>query len=690
MGKIRDQFADAFRDFNSAGVPASGHRTPPKPEIRAIGVLVEAGIAAAATANNLPAAAALIAPLLASAQAAQAAADGAQVILGQALDAIPASVADQLDTAVAEATAQAEAASGTAELAAGTALAGSRYFATRSAGEAGSVTDQFFSTDDGAGSLIFYRRTSTTSAEIGRAVTPGALSADTGADRVNYKRGLTGEQKRSVGQELDSFAVSVERFGAVGDGTTDDTAAIRAAFTTGRSIRLTQGKTYLIKSRLLITGNNVAIGGGGTLKFSPDWNFAADTSGANTHFRGIFIEGNNVTFDGVIFDATGVPGGNAVENGFIWSTALDTSINDCQFIGNPKGTCVWGLAARLTVQGCKARACTALAFARGPDALISNNTIINATDAAIALNGLPCVGAAVVGNVIHNELASELPAMIAVEEGASEWAIVGNTMRGASGGGIWCGNVLANDSARGGVIANNVVSVYSDPSVRPSVTNPGSLLYVSPYYVGTVITGNKLIGAPSGNVGTRMAIIPATGTLFSDNYLEGSGADGIDALVGILAGTGGITISNNRSLSAAAGRHYLFTPGDYGLAPCIFTGGEFLGGAEAINSELQAGGIANFRLYIENLHQVTATAVVNATTAIGDRGAFLNAGGAQMPHKIGVRTEMYCNAAPGNAGLLPFQNGDRFNYLDPAGAGALAIVKVAGGTPWQKFGGPIG
>ncbi|PTW44070.1 hypothetical protein C8J25_11213 [Sphingomonas faeni] len=88
----------------------------------------------------------------------------------------------------------------------------------------------------------------------------------------------------------------------------------------------------------------------------------------------------------------------------------------------------------------------------------------------------------------------------------------------------------------------------------------------------------------------------------------------------------------------------------------------FLGDAEAINPELQAGAIARspdrqLSPLHRDLHQETAAAVVNATTAISDRSVFLKAGGAQMPREIGVRTEMYCIAAPGNAGLLPSRTG---------------------------------
>lgn len=74
-----------------------------------------------------------------------------------------------------------------AEQAAGSAQATARYFSTRAAGEAASTTGQAFATDDGAGNVIYYRRTASGSDEIGRALTPARLAADDGASAVGYR-----------------------------------------------------------------------------------------------------------------------------------------------------------------------------------------------------------------------------------------------------------------------------------------------------------------------------------------------------------------------------------------------------------------------------------------------------------------------------------------------------------------------
>jgi hypothetical protein len=67
---------------------------------------------------------------------------------------------------------------------AASALATSRYFPSQAAGEAGSVVDQIFSTDDGGGQIIFYKRTVGGSVEIGRFVTPASLTGSIGPDQI--------------------------------------------------------------------------------------------------------------------------------------------------------------------------------------------------------------------------------------------------------------------------------------------------------------------------------------------------------------------------------------------------------------------------------------------------------------------------------------------------------------------------
>lgn len=514
------------------------------------------------------------------------------------------------------------------------------------------------------------------------------------ADGIRYVGAIAQAVPRTVRATLDEFAISPEMVGAVGDGVTDDTAALRRAVTSGRSVRLTQGKTYLLSSRLDISASRIAIGGGGTIKIASTWDFASDAGGPGLFsMRAIFVTGDYVTFDGLIFDLSEAPEGTAVENGMIWSTAAFTSVTSCQFIGNPKGTCIWGLGPFLNVQGCTFNECSGAAFARGRGPIISNNIIRNAFDAAIAINAPPCIGAVIVGNMITNESGRLIPAMIAVEEGASDWVIANNTMIGANGGGVWCGNVLLNQATNGGVITGNLIRANLADGSRPVSANPATMIYVSEYYYNNIVTGNKVEGVPSGNSNSCMVLVAATNTVVSDNTFNGIEATGIIALVRISAGPEGITVRDNKSRVPGGVRHYLFGPGNYANKPAAFVGGDFMGGAEGINAELSVASMTNFLLHIRDISSVNNVgAVINAPTAIGDRGAFLNAGAWERPHRISSRTEMYGTGIPANAGAMPFAAGDRIHILEPeyndsTGEGsALGYVRVPGGTPWVPMG----
>lgn len=74
----------------------------------------------------------------------------------------------------------------------------------------------------------------------------------------------TGAVNRPINEKL-SETVSVKDFGAVGNGTTDDTAAIQAAFNSGlKNILIPQG-TYRITSTLTLSGNGYRIVQAGNL-----------------------------------------------------------------------------------------------------------------------------------------------------------------------------------------------------------------------------------------------------------------------------------------------------------------------------------------------------------------------------------------------------------------------------------------
>ena len=93
-----------------------------------------------------------------------------------------------------------------------------------------------------------------------------ALSASTGSSLVGHIGAGTGAVATTVQAKLREI-VSAKDFGAVGDGVTDDTAAIQAALNTGAQVRL-EKLTYLISSALLIPSGGGLIGLG-TVQYPP-------------------------------------------------------------------------------------------------------------------------------------------------------------------------------------------------------------------------------------------------------------------------------------------------------------------------------------------------------------------------------------------------------------------------------------
>jgi hypothetical protein len=127
------------------------------------------------------------------------------------------------------------------------------------------------------------------------------------ASAITYNQGGTGAQDRTVEAKLQE-TVSVKDFGAVGDGVTDDTAAIQAAldyvFASTKSLHIPAG-TYLYSSLDAILTENITIIGDGSnmtiLKFTGS-GIALDF-GSSSGFRqginikGFTVEGNtNTTF----------------------------------------------------------------------------------------------------------------------------------------------------------------------------------------------------------------------------------------------------------------------------------------------------------------------------------------------------------------------------------------------------------
>ena len=115
------------------------------------------------------------------------------------------------------------------------------------------------------------------------------------ASAITYNQGGTGAQDRNVAQKLQE-SVSVKDFGAVGDGVTDDTAAIQAAIDalTSGTIYFPSG-TYAMQSSVALDSNITLLGNeGATLKATASMSeMVTATDKTNIAVKNIKFDANN-------------------------------------------------------------------------------------------------------------------------------------------------------------------------------------------------------------------------------------------------------------------------------------------------------------------------------------------------------------------------------------------------------------
>ncbi|SPF82153.1 Superfamily member pfam12708 with pectate lyase domain [Pseudomonas phage GP100] len=89
----------------------------------------------------------------------------------------------------------------------------------------------------------------------------GDLLASNGATRVGYGAGTVASKLDSVSAQLLTSYTSVKQYGAIGDGVTDDTAAIQAAVNASRRVYIPDGN-YIVTSPIQVQAGGAVIGAG--------------------------------------------------------------------------------------------------------------------------------------------------------------------------------------------------------------------------------------------------------------------------------------------------------------------------------------------------------------------------------------------------------------------------------------------
>lgn len=503
-------------------------------------------------------------------------------------------------------------------------------------------------------------------------------SGATDAAIVAYTAPETGAVATTVALKLDQM-VSVKDFGAIGDGLTDDTAAIQAAFNTGKSVSFPYG-TYATSAPLTINTSGVTITGPGTLKPLSTFTGAYLNCAIN-------VTNTNVRIEGITYDGSNTTSANAI-NFAIYGYAANLQVMNCYFYNMPTGFQPEA-AIGVNADGDGSRFIgnyfnniAGAVFVQASACIISNNTVINPRDGALVLNSTNSVGCIIANNIIRNDALNTLSGHILIEEGASEWLIEGNNIYGVRGTAIYALNVAVTTTVRGGVIRNNVINGGGG-----TFGGPCTYIIYSEYYTDVSVAGNYMYNMPTGFAGNAFIGASATSGVIENNIMDGASAPSIASLMNIYPGGSHLTIRDN-DMTAGGNRHVLFANGDFTSNIISFIGGKFFGGSLGI--DCSSAFVVNMVLYVENISQFTGTTFINTNAAMnwGLRQIFLNSGALNYPHSIKARTVMHGTTYPSVAADGAWAGGDTiYSTVFFGGSKPSGWVCSVNGTPgtWYRI-----
>lgn len=360
-----------------------------------------------------------------------------------------------------------------------------------------------------------------------------------------------------------STSRSILSFGAIGDGTTDDTVAVGNAFASGEDIYVPRGYTFAITGNVTGFVDNQLIWGAGTFKklgstIAPMFLLPDESDGVQ--FIGIGFDGNNSLFSA----------GNAVP-AILGYVTKSLNVHRCRF----KHIIDCGIKLRdgayLTAMGnyfydvnengielhnYAVDVRTGLAYTSDRPLIEGHHTIIgnrfekitryeNPAGPLVDACGIAFYGATgypqrdvrIQGNFLIDCLRGIWTENNTTDSAADGVIITGNTIRGGVNGGT-ADNIYGKAGI--GIIAAKNVTVADNVIRNPANTNP----------VGTETAGIIVSGSAGVEVGSKIDIL--NNTIIDDSGLADRTEWGIYCLVG-----DDLTITGNRISGTATGKIYL-------------------------------------------------------------------------------------------------------------------------------------
>ena len=497
---------------------------------------------------------------------------------------------------------------------------------------------------------------------VGGNVTLNQLAASGGSALVGFQQSGAGAQPRTVQSKLRD-TVSVKDFGAVGDGLTDDTAAIQACYAAnpGRTIWHGDGYTYLISSSLTLYSGSKYIG-----KSIIKQKNSAGIAGPMMTGTSV----SNVVVEGLEIDGNATNNAAAQTYGIKFLTGTNNIVQGCNVHDVTQAGIYFASETYSKVLGNQVINC-------GRNLGTDNHGIMLISNIATALTGIVCQG-----NTVVNAYRKGITVYNATPGTINGVSIDGNVVNGCATGGIYTANPNAvihgyqrGISITGNVCYNNYVNIEAA------------------CMSGGVVAGNTC-DTTSGGQGIYIA--DCIYSSFTGNTVINSQADGIK-IIGLTINPTGLTVSGNTiALSSQAGAGTYDGLDLNSVTYSTIVGNVMLGESASPKQGygIQESGTSDFNLYANN--RIANTQTGTLAQFVGANNAIQSTSGTQTS----VNAATPNNTLDINGGLsirdqsITVVNGANNDVALPSNAGTLYTIGptgaynvsgIAGGVSGRKL-----